>query len=161
MSDTKLQYETLSWDQLLGELRWRDKIIADAKRERSSLVSQMERCEVLLNDAGIQDEHHGEERPLTLDERVECLADKIDEMQSEIDDQGSAYISAVQGRKTFREAFRKQRETNRLMRGALEELDAHLDDKVYGLSSASPAKGIRDADLDVPADFEEMEGDAK
>jgi chromosome segregation ATPase len=140
--------------QLRSAIAWKDKIIADAKRERVGLIAQMEHCEVLLNDAGVQDDHHGEERPLTLDERVECLIDKIDEMQSELDDQGNAYISAVQGRKTFREAFRKQREASRLMADVLEALDAHLDDQVYGLRSSSPAKGIREADLDVPADFE-------
>jgi chromosome segregation ATPase len=151
---SKLDYETLGRDQLLGELRWRDKILADAKREREGLVSQMERCEVLLNEAGVQDDHHGEERPLTLDERVECLIAKIDEMQSELDDQGNAYISAVQGRKTFREAFRKERAAGRDMRSVLEELDAHIDEQVYGLRSASPARGMRDADINVPRDFE-------
>jgi chromosome segregation ATPase len=151
---SKLDYETLGRDQLIGELRWRDKILADAKREREGLVSQMERCEVLLNEAGVQDDHHGEERPLTLDERVECLVAKIDEMQSELDDQGNAYISAVQGRKAFREAYRKEREAVRAVRSVLEELDAHLDDHVYGLRSASPARGMRDADMDLPADFE-------
>lgn len=40
------------------------------------------------------------------------------------------------------------------LRDALTEIDAELDKQVYGLRSESPARGMRDADLDVPDEFQ-------
>jgi len=113
----------------LDMMPWQAKIIGDAAAERQRLIDQMEMCETFLDDAGMPHDHHAEERPLSLDERVEALVIEYSDLVESGDAAVSAnvYRSAVNGRKEFRAAFRKERARANTLRAAFEQLlDAHI-----------------------------------
>jgi chromosome segregation ATPase len=127
------------------------KVLSDARAERARLVDQMARCDAMLDEVGMPHDHHAEDRPLTLDERVECLVAEMNDLQDGDDTAWwSRYTAAVNGRREFRKAYREARDDVARLRAENEALKEALCDLSIFYGDDTEAREVLRSDFTGP-----------